>query len=120
MENILNFVNMKKPWKEMAVVSLICVFMLTGCVSNKPIEGTEETYYGTVVDRAMSKVNEMDRFDKGRAYISIELEDGETMLFWFANGCESDASIGDFVHIESSIEENTNLLVATEIIVLPS
>ena len=109
---------MKKAWKATAAVALICVFMLAGCVNNKPIEGTDATYYGTVVDRAMSKVNERDRFDRGRAYIGIELEDGEGILFWLADGCESSASIGDFVQIESAVEENTNLLVATEIIIL--
>lgn len=103
--------------KTMAFVLLICCLLtLVGCKSNGPIEGTEETYSGTVVDHAMSVVHEGDRH--GREYISIELEDGTIELFWVAGRCETDAGIGDYVKIESAVEENTNLQIATQITVL--
>jgi len=69
---------------------------------------------GTVTDRAMSVVNEGDR--QGRAYISITT-DNEDIQFWLTKDCETNAKIGDKVIIESAIEEQTNLLVATSITV---
>ena len=92
---------------------LVCVLSLVSC-SNKLVEGSEKTYYGTVTDRAMSVVNEGDR--QGRAYISITTDNGDVQ-FWLTKDCETDAKIGDKVIIESAIEEQTNLLVATSITV---
>ena len=86
---------------------------LTACGKNL-VEGSEETYSGTVTDRAMSVVNEGDR--QGRAYISITTDKGD-VLFWLTKGCETNAQIGDKVIIESAIEEQTSLLVATNITV---
>ena len=62
----------------------------------------------------MSVVNEGDR--QGRAYISITTDNGD-ILFWLTKDCETDAKIGDKVIVESAIEEQTNLLVATSITV---
>ena len=95
------------------VLSLVCVLGLVGC-SNKLVEGSVKTYYGTVTDRAMSVVNEGDR--QGRAYISITT-DNEDILFWLTKGCETNAKICDKVIVESAIEGQTNLLVATSITV---
>lgn len=95
------------------VLSLVCVLGLVGC-SNKLVEGSEKTYYGTVTDRAMSVVNEGDR--QGRAYISITTDNGDVQ-FWLTKDCETNAKIGDKVIVESAIEEQTNLLVATSITV---
>ena len=92
---------------------LVCVLSLVGC-GTKLVEGSEKTYYGTVTDRAMSVVNEGNR--QGRAYISIST-DNEEILFWLTKDCETSAQIGDKVIIESAIEEQTNLLVATSITV---
>ena len=94
----------------MVLVLLLC---LAAC-GNKLVEGSEKTYYGTVTDRAMSVVNEGDR--QGRAYISITT-DNEDIQFWLTKDCETNAQIGDKVIIESAIEEQTNLLVATSITV---
>ena len=85
----------------------------TAC-SSKLLEGSEKTYYGTVTDRAMSVVNEGDR--QSRQYISIAT-DNENLMFWLTRDCETNAKIGDKVIIESAIEEQTNLLIATSIIV---
>ena len=92
----------------LAMVFLIC---LVAC-GNNMVEGSEKTYYGTVTDRAMSVVTEGDR--QGRAYISIRTGN-EVILFWLTKDCETNAKTGDKVIIESAIEEQTNLLVATSI-----
>ena len=94
-------------------MSLVMVFLLSliGC-GNKLVEGSERTYHGTVTDRAMSVVNEGDRH--GRAYISIST-DNEDIQFWLTEDCETNAQIGDKVIIESAIEEQTEMLVATSI-----
>ena len=60
----------------------------------------------------MSVVNEGDR--QGRAYISITTGN-EDIQFWLTKDYETNAKIGDKVIIESAIEEQTNLLVATSI-----
>ena len=46
--------------------------------------------------------------------LSLKMERG----CCFVGGCNSNVSIGDFVQIEDAVEENANLLVATEIIIL--
>lgn len=92
---------------------LVCVLGLVGC-SSKLVEGSEKTYSGTVTDRAMSVVNEGDR--QGRSYIIISTGD-EDICFWLTKACETNAKIGDEVIIESAIEEQTDLLIATSITV---
>ena len=99
------------------LIALVLVLVLLLCLAacgNKLVEGSEKTYYGTVTDRAMSVVNEGDR--QGRAYISITT-DNEDIQFWLTKDCETNTQIGDKVIIESAIEEQTNLLVATSITV---
>ena len=99
------------------LIALLLVLVLLLCLAacgNKLVEGSEKTYYGTVTDRAMSVVNEGDR--QGRAYISVTT-DKEDIQFWLTKDCETNAQIGDKVIIESAIEEQTNLLVATSITV---
>ena len=99
------------------LIALVLVLVLLLCLAacgNKLVEGSEKTYYGTVTDRAMSVVNEGDR--QGRAYISITT-DNEDIQFWLTKDYETNAQIGDKVIIESAIEEQTNLLVATSITV---
>jgi hypothetical protein len=101
--------------KKLITLLLVMVLLLSlvAC-SYKLVEGSEKTYYGTVTDRAMSVVNEGDR--QGRAYISIST-DNEDVLFWLTKDCETNAKIGDKVIVESAIEKQTNLLVATSITV---
>lgn len=99
------------------LIALVLVLVLLLCLAacgNKLVEGSEKTYYGTVTDRAMSVVNEGDC--QGCAYISITT-DNEDIQFWLTKDCETNAQIGDKVIIESAIEEQTNLLVATSITV---
>lgn len=102
---------MKKVIVLLFVMALLLNLVACG---NKLVEGSERTYYGTVTDRAMSEVNQGDR--RGRAYISITT-DNEDLLFWLIKDCETDAKIGDKVIIESAIEEQTGLLVATSVTV---
>ena len=45
------------------LIALVLVLVLLLCLAacgNKLVEGSEKTYYGTVTDRAMSVVNEVD------------------------------------------------------------
>ena len=100
--------------KKIALLLAMALLLSLVACGNKLVEGSEKTYYGTVTDRAMSVVNEGDR--QGRAYISIST-DNEDILFWLAKDCETNAQIGDKVIVESAIEEQTNLLVATSITV---
>ena len=95
------------------LLATVLLLSLVAC-GNRLAEGSEKTYYGTVTDRAMSVVNEGDR--QGRAYISITTDNGD-ILFWLTKDCETDAKIGDKVIVQSAIEEQTNLLVATSITV---
>ena len=95
------------------LLAMALLLSLVAC-GNKLAEGSEKTYYGTVTDRAMSVVNEGDR--QGRAYISITTDNGDVQ-FWLTKDCETDAKIGDKVIVESAIEEQTNLFVATSITV---
>ena len=95
------------------LLTMVLLLSLVAC-GNKLVEGSGKTYHGTVTDRAMSVVNEGDR--QGRAYISIST-DNEDILFWLTKDCETNAKIGDKVIVESAIEEQTNLLVATSITV---
>ena len=101
-----------KRWRSL-VFALLLTLILSGCGHGLQ-EGSEKTYRGTVTDRGMSVVKEGDR--TGRAYIILETGE-EALCFWLAEGCETDAGIGDRVIIESAIEEQTNLLVATSITV---
>lgn len=94
-------------------LTMVLLLGLAGC-GNSLAVGTEKNYCGTVTDCAMSVVNEGDR--GGRAYISITTGQ-EDLLFWLTKECENPAKIGDRVRIESAIEEQTNLLVATAITV---
>lgn len=93
--------------------ALICILSFAAC-NGTLVEGSERTYHGTVTDRAMSVVKEGDR--QGRAYITIFTDNGD-VCFWLAEGCETNAGIGDEVMIESAIEEQTDLLVAIRITV---
>ena len=95
------------------LLATVLLLSLVAC-GNRLAEGSEKTYYGTVTDCAMSVVNEGDRHS--RAYISIT-NDNDSLQFWLTKNCETDAKIGDKVIIESAIEEQTNLLVATKITV---
>ena len=95
------------------LLTLFCVLSLGAC-RGKMVDGSAKTYYGTVTDRAMSVVNELDK--QGRAYFSITT-DNEDILFWLAKDYETNVQIGDKVIVESAIEERTNLLVATSITV---
>ena len=96
--------------KKTAALFLILTFAvcLAGCGS-KLVEGSQKTYCGVVVDRAMSVDHEGDI--RGRAYITVATEEGD-ICFWLARGCETDAQVGDSVTVESAIEAQTQLLVA--------
>lgn len=98
------------------LLTLILILVLSGCGSHALAEGSEQTYRATVTDRGMSVVTEGDRI--GRPYIIIATEENAEICFWLRENCEPNAQIGDDVIIESAMEQQTNLLVATHITVL--
>lgn len=117
---IKNLAKWKKPAIWILVIALILCVILSVCLLTNPIEeaGVEDgvTYYaGTVVDSAMSVVNEGDR--EGRSYISLACDDGEDRLFWMAKNYEKPDMdlIGQYVIVRGKIESGTGLLVATNI-----
>ncbi|MBQ2901392.1 MAG: hypothetical protein IJE49_06040 [Agathobacter sp.] len=97
------------------ILAILCALTMSGCGSNKTVEGSEKTYSGVVTDCAMSVVKEGDR--TGRPYIIISTADGTEICFWMKKNHSSNAQIGDTVTIESAIERETNLLVATKVTV---
>ena len=91
------------------------VLLLTDPIEDNGIN-TGVTYYaGTVVDSAMSVVNEGDR--EGRSYITLACDDGEERLFWMAeDNVKPDHNLlGQHVIVRGKIESGTGLLVATNI-----
>lgn len=97
------------------LLSILFLLSLAGCNNTELIAGSKKNYFGTVTDRGMSVVNEGDR--KGRPYIIIATEENTEICFWLLKDYETIAEIGDNVYIESAIEESTNLLVATRIVI---
>ena len=111
-------------WRQpvfLTVVIGVFVCLLSGVLLlTNPIEETGDesgvTYYaGTVVDSAMSVVNEGDR--EGRSYITLVCDDGKERQFWMAKNYEKPdvPLIGEYVMIRGKIESGTGLLVATNI-----
>ena len=100
--------------KRLTAFILVLAFLLAlvGCGS-KLVEGSEQTWSGTVTDRGMSVVKEGDR--TGRPYLLIMSDGQEEICFWLLENCETPAGIGDRVTVESAIEADTGLLVATQI-----
>lgn len=94
---------------------LILVLALRNYHTHPLVEGSEKTYYGTVVDRAISEVVIGDRHP--RPYIGVRFPDGAEVCFWEHKDCRTDAKIGDRVTIESAIEEGTGLLIAVRVTV---
>ena len=95
--------------------TLLMVVLLSGCTSRSLVEGSEAIYYGTVTDRAMSSTS----YDKyGRPYISILTDTGETMCFWSTKKDDripTEVHVGDYVRIESAIEDETGYLVVVSV-----
>ena len=110
--------------KRLSALILASALLLALCACHKqPLEGSQVTVEGIVVDRAMAKVEEDDR--KSRAYLCIipegaDMEDGEAwQLFWQADGREDaipdDIALGDLVRVEGAIEEDTDLPIALSV-----
>ena len=97
------------------VCLLAGVFLLTNPIEETGDESGVTYYAGTVVDSAMSVVNEGDR--EGRSYITLACDDGEERLFWMAeDNVKPDHNLlGQYVIVRGKIEAGTGLLVATNI-----
>lgn len=117
---IKNLGKWKKPAIWVIVIAVILCIIMAVCLLTNPIEdngiNTGVTYYsGTVVDSAMSVVNEGDM--EGRSYITLQCDDGEDRLFWMVENDEKPDTdlLGQHVIVRGKIEESTGLLVATNI-----
>ena len=105
------------------LLTLVCIFSLSACGKSRIVEGTEITYRGTVIDRALSPVEERPYsfMEEVRAYIGIEEEDGTPHCFWQVKGKEYDwpkVFIGDTVEIAVAAEAASGRTVVVEITVL--
>ena len=117
---IKNLSKWRQPVFLTVVIGLFVCLLAGVLLLTNPVEDTGDefgvTYYaGTVVDSAMSVVNEGDR--EGRSYITLACDDGEDRLFWMAKNYEKpDVDlIGQYVIVRGKIESGTGLLVATNI-----
>lgn len=83
----------------------------------QPLPGTEQTHTGMVADRAMATVDDRPFFPESRPYLGLELEDGSGLCFWEGDVFDipSGLSIGDRVRVDSAIEEDTGLLILTNL-----
>lgn len=117
---IRNLANWRKPafWVILIVV-ILCV-VLAVCLLTNPISddgnGSGISYYfGTVVDSAMSVVNEGDQ--EGRSYITLRMDDGEEKLFWLGQGCEhpDEDILNQYVTVRATVERQTGLDIVTSI-----
>ncbi len=116
---IRNLANWRKPAFWVILIAVILCIVLAVCLLTNPIIGDGDGtgisyYYGTVVDSAMSVVNEGDR--EGRSYITLRLDDGEDRLFWLGQGCEQPENIlNQYVMVRATIERGTGLDIVTSI-----
>lgn len=116
---IRNLANWKRPAFWVILICLILCIVLTVCLLTNPVEDNEMAegntwYFGTVVDSAMSVVNEGDH--EGRSYITIHCDDGEERLLWLGQFCEKPEEIlGKYVMVRSTIEQDTGLPIAIDI-----
>ena len=114
---IKNLANWKKPAFWVILIAVILCIVLAVCLLTDPStsNGTAGgiTYsYGTVVDSAVSAVDEESR--EGRSCITIKCSDSTDKLFWMAEGCEKlEDLVGEYVVVRSRVEEETGLAVAT-------
>ena len=95
------------------LLTMILILSLVAC-GNKLVEGSKKPQSGHDTDTTMSVVTAGGKHRRPYIIISTGNED---ICFWFAKDFETNAKVGDKVIIESAIEEQTNLLVATSITV---
>lgn len=116
---IRNLANWKRPAFWVILICLILCVVLAVCLLTNPMEENEMAegntwYYGTVVDSAMSVVNEGDR--EGRSYITIRFDDGKEKLFWLGRDCEKPEDIlNQYVMVRATVEPGTGLDIVTSI-----
>lgn len=96
-----------------AILTLLLI-LLFGCSGPSLLDESQKTFYGIVIECAMSSVS---TYKYGREYTTIALSSGEEMCFWSydENSRPESINVGDFVRVESAIEADSNLLVAIEI-----
>lgn len=121
---ILNLAKWKKPalWVLVLVV-IICIVLGICLLTNQGSSNDSNVgvtyYYGTVVDQAMSVINEGDK--EGRPYIGVECDDGSELIFWYEEGNEDipDSLLGEHVQIRARMEDS-GILVTTRVVITPN
>lgn len=109
--------------KRLLVILAVVALFLSGCGQSPIVEGTEITYRGVVIDRALAPVVEKQYsiMEETRAYIGIKETNGTAHCFWEAKGKRYDwpkAFVGDTVEITAATEKGTGWTVVVEITVL--
>ena len=112
---------MKKLFIVYVVLALILAFVAFMAVNlhldSVLIEGSEQVYYGTVVDQAAAETGYKR---ESRGYLGLAFEDGEGICVWEPKMRErwQDVSLGDQVRVKTALEKRSGLLVALEVEVM--
>ncbi len=109
--------------KRLFVLLAVVMLFLPGCGQSSIVEGTEITYRGEVIDRALAPVVEKPYsfMEETRAYIGIKEPNGTAHCFWEAKRKQYDwpnAFVGDTVEITVATEKRTGWTVVVELTVL--
>ena len=115
---IRNLAKWKKPALWVTVIAVILCGVLGVCLltDRAPAQRSDGVswYYGTVVDQAMSVVNEGDMEE--RAYIKLQCDDGEDRLFWMGkNGEDPGDILGKYVVVRGKSEADTGLQIFSSV-----
>ena len=101
-----------------AILACVAFMIINLRLDSVLIEGSEQVYYGTVVDQAAAQTGYKR---ESRGYLGIEFENGEGICVWEPKMRERwhDISLGDQVKVDTAVEKRSGLLVALEVEVLP-
>ena len=98
--------------------ALAAAFLFQVNQPRQPVPGTEQTHIGIVADRALSTIDDRAFFwSESRPYLGLELADGSGLCFWEGDVFDipNGISVGDRVRVDSAIEEDTGLLILTNL-----
>ena len=112
---------MRKVFIVYTVLVVILVYVSISAVNFRLdsvlVDGSERTYYGTVIDQAMA----MTGYKRdSRGYLGLEFDDGDGICVWEQKMGErwQDVHIGDSVKVETAVEKRSGLVVALNVEVL--
>ena len=114
---------MRKVFIVYTVLAVILVYVSVSAVNLRLdsvlVEGSEQTYYGTVTDTAMALTGYKR---EARGYLGLEFDDGDGICVWEPKMRERwhDVHIGDSVKVETAVEKRSGLVVALNVEVQPA